>query len=591
MAQYPKPSNNYPTFSQGTFTNPTTGGLTIDEGKKYFLTFPTQQANSTETMSTVLVQGTLGVAQTATFNNTVSTAIHSIGDVLLDDALNVGGITTLEGDLDITDSNIILNGTFLTNYIEFPDGTKQYSADAGISPYTVLNNQDNTYVAGFNQTFVGDINSVGINGPIVFTNTTSTGGTGSLYVDPNSGNDITIYSAQSTNSGLTVRNSTNSFTINPTTVNGINNIANFINPVNSTSNISTQNQLIIYDGSTFTNNTSIDQQDINLVLSNNSTGGAIVFNQVGGTNPQILALLNYGAILQNALYIRSPSNQYLSSSISQGANLTIFNECVSGLNSNIVFQLNNPISGQPVVQPLVIYSASVNCNLPLYAYQGITLSGGAGTGLITQNSSNATVIKNNYTNGDIQLVVTGTGGVSQNILNLNSTTQTLFNSPTTNNTPTQIATTGYVNTVVQATINSLDWSFSSPGFVTSNGAPDSTVNVTSLLPIENTTLVINGKNQIFQGSDLTWTQISPVFIEYFVVCSAKPCTPYPANIIPGTVTNNTTKTSYPVNLSFNNTGGVPGYTYLLTILPTTGVFASTANGQSWSLNLSSLPGF
>ena len=111
MAQYPKPSNNYPTFSQGTFINPTTDGLTIDEGKKYFLTFPTQQANSTENMANVLVGGTLGVAQTATFDNTVGTSIHSIGDVIFDDALQVGGITTLEGDLDLTDSNILLNGT------------------------------------------------------------------------------------------------------------------------------------------------------------------------------------------------------------------------------------------------------------------------------------------------------------------------------------------------------------------------------------------------------------------------------------------------------------------------------------------------
>ena len=423
MAQYPKPSNNYPTFSQGTFTNPTTGGLTIDEGKKYFLTFPTQQANTTETMSTVLVQGTLGVAQTATFNNTVSTAIHSIGDVLLDDALNVGGITTLEGDLDITDSNIILNGTYLTNYIEFPDGSKQYSADAGISPYTVLNNQDNTYVAGFNQTFVGDINSVGVNGPIVFTNTTSTGGTGSLYVDPNSGNDITIYSAQSTNSGLTVRNSTNSFTVNPSTVNGVNNIANFINPINSNSNISTQNQLVIYDGSTFTNNTTIDQQATNLVFSNNSSPGAIVFNQVGATNPQILVIGNNGAILQDALYIRSSSNQALQTLITQGANLTIFNACASGLNSNIVFQLNNPVSGQPAVQPLIIYSASCNFNVPIYAYNGITLSSGGSTTSILEYNDN-TIIRNNNIGGNIQLVTTGTGSVTTNVLNLNSTTQT-----------------------------------------------------------------------------------------------------------------------------------------------------------------------
>ena len=593
MAQYPKPSNNYPTFSQGTFTNPTTGGLTIDEGKKYFLTFPTQQANSTETMSTVLVQGTLGVAQTATFNNTVSTAIHSIGDVLLDDALNVGGITTLEGDLDITDSNIILNGTYLTNYIEFPDGTKQYTADSGVSPYTVLNNQSNSYIAGFTQTFnANSAVETGLTAPIVFTNSTTSGGTGSIFVDPDNNKDITIYSNQSVNAGLTVRNPTNSFTVNPTTVNGVSNTANFINSVNCLYDISTQGVLKVYDGTTYTNNSTLDQQAANLVLSNNSSGGAIVLNQVGATNPQVLVSSNAGTVIQNALYVRSPSNQTLSSSIAQGTNLTIFNECVSGSNSTIVFQLNNQVSGQPVVQPLVIYSTSSNFNLPVYAYQGITLSNaGTSSGIITQNSSNATVLRNNYFGGDIQLVATSSGGVTTNVMNLNTTTQTLFASPTTNNTPTQISTTGYVNTVVQNIISSLDWSFSSPVFVTSNGSVDATVNVTSILPIENTTLVISGKNQIFQGSDLTWTQISPIFIAYYIVCSAQPCKPYPTGTIPGTVTNNTTKTSYPVTLSFNNSGGIPGYTYILTIVPTTGVFASTANGQSWSLNLSSLPGF
>jgi hypothetical protein len=619
MAQYPKPSNNYPTFSQGTFTNPTTGGLTIDEGKKYFLTFPTQQANSTETMSTVLIQGTLGVAQTATFNNTTDTAIHSIGDVILDGALNVDGVTTLGGDLDITDSNIILDGVYLTNYIQFPDGTKQYSADTGVSTYTVLNNQDNTYVAGFNQTFVGDIGSVGVNGPIVFTNTTSTGGTGSIYVDPDNTTDITIYSAQSTNAGLTVRNPTNSYTINPATINGTNNWANFLNPINSALGINagyvningtSSSTLNVYAPSSTINYTQIRQENGSSTVIANSywdgtSGGGIFFqfrNSTGYGSPFYITSGLVSCLPTLTCYSAINAPQYnLSTSVGgSGINFKYYASGVASMNilgvdtfaiqntgNNIMTFNYNDINAYKDIN--MNNNDINNCNsvnssgtLTLTATTGITASVP-----ITIPYNGVYPQINTYTAANIAYVNDGLYYKAPLASPAFTGTPTAP-IPANNNIPAQIATTGYVVSVAPSV---LDFSFI--GFVTSSGGVDSSVTCTSLLPVEYSDLILAGYNN-YIGGDITWTQNSPTLAYLYLAFNSKPANVWPdttagTGTISFVVTDNTTKTSY-TGLYFTTFSSVPGFSYVMQI--TCQAFISSANnGHSFSLNLSTLQAF
>ena len=393
MALYPAPNPKLPIYNPTAYHVDTGNTIGIDEQflSQNYLQFPLAQG--TENFGDIFVGNDETISGNLILDGTFQTNYiqfpdgsqqfsASVGD---GSAFLNGGISLLvpqtftgynlfNKDLQITaplliNDNIILDGVANTNYIQFPDGTKQYSADTGNSPYSVLYNQSNTYDSGFIQTFTANSETeTGLTAPIVFTNTTTSGGIGSLFIDPDNNKDITLYSNQSSGAGLTVRNPTNSFTVNPDTINSISNTANFINPINCTSNISTQGVLQVYDGSTFTNNTTIDQQADNLVISNNSSGGAIVLNQVGATNPQVLISSDAGTIVQNALYIKNPSNQNLFSSIGQGDNLSIFNQCASGLNSNILFQLNNPVSGQPVVQPLRIYSTTCDFLVPINNY-------------------------------------------------------------------------------------------------------------------------------------------------------------------------------------------------------------------------------
>jgi len=100
MATYPPPTEQLPIFDSTVFSSPTDDALTYDSAKRYFLTFP--NAQGTETLQTT----------------------------------NVDGLLTCNANAKIA-------GTPLTNYLEFPDATRQYSAAA--SPSTLLAS-NNTWV-------------------------------------------------------------------------------------------------------------------------------------------------------------------------------------------------------------------------------------------------------------------------------------------------------------------------------------------------------------------------------------------------------------------------------------------------------------
>jgi hypothetical protein len=83
--------------------------------------------------------------------------------------------TTTAGNSVVT-QNIVLDGTYLTNYLEFPDGTKQYTADGGTAGVAVLADT---------QTFTGQ-NTFDNSGGIVIVNSSSSAVNTNLY--QNAGN-------------------------------------------------------------------------------------------------------------------------------------------------------------------------------------------------------------------------------------------------------------------------------------------------------------------------------------------------------------------------------------------------------------------
>jgi hypothetical protein len=102
MAFYPPPDEILPIFNPANFqTQGNTGDEDIPFLTQYFLRFPTSQGSET-------VAGTL-VSQ---FQITANT-------------------------------NIVMDGTAGTNYLEFPDGTQQYTASAGGNPTNLLSSNNN----------------------------------------------------------------------------------------------------------------------------------------------------------------------------------------------------------------------------------------------------------------------------------------------------------------------------------------------------------------------------------------------------------------------------------------------------------------
>lgn len=89
MSAYPPPIENVPIFDAGLFPDSVsgTGGLTQSEADALYLKWPFGQTNET-----------------------------------------LSGSTTMTGQTTILNSNLILDGVYNTNYLEFPDGTKQYTA-------------------------------------------------------------------------------------------------------------------------------------------------------------------------------------------------------------------------------------------------------------------------------------------------------------------------------------------------------------------------------------------------------------------------------------------------------------------------------
>jgi hypothetical protein len=483
MAAYPKPTGNTGTFNNQSFVHPDTGGLTIDEAKAYFVTYPNTQSPSTIIANNFSTTGTLNVGGTSQFGGdaTFIGGATITGPLIFSDNVEVDGTTTLnetvlalstvevDGELTVN-NNIILNQDPLNpgvkTFIQFSDLTVQDTAfvDANYAQ----KNESNTFISPYIQTFQGSNSTLPTTAPLQFSNVT-TSEYGSLYVDPGVNNDLTIYSNQS-GGGLTVRNSTNSFTINPTTTN----TATFLNPIATNSSIT---------GNNF--NLSAPSQDAYSLYLNSVGGYGLV---VANTTPSgfgTLTLSNNGSI--NTTLTATSAGLVINTPISVNGNINMNNYSINNINTISGYSSNN-ITCNSTLNMGTGKSINMNSNniTNIGALAGIT-------GVVTVNSAismgsgNAININNSTLNLYSGTIATNIGqSVGQSYFN---NTAPFANSPSfsfalykstgfssvLDLSPTTVAVTTQLNMNSQNIINCNSITNVSGQYVTTNTPPDNTI--------------------------------------------------------------------------------------------------------------------
>lgn len=202
MAAYPKPTGNSGTFNNQSFNNPdNAGGLTVEEGLKYFVSYPVTQSPSNITANNFTTTGFLNVAGTSQFGGdatfiggaTITGPLSFSDNIIVEGTVTVDqallALTTAEIDGELTvNNNIILDydPAFPTikTYIQFSDNTIQDTAFIEAN-YAQLNTA-NEFLTGFTQTF---------SGPVIL-NGNTTLGTG-LNMNTNSISGVNIVSSNS----------------------------------------------------------------------------------------------------------------------------------------------------------------------------------------------------------------------------------------------------------------------------------------------------------------------------------------------------------------------------------------------------------
>jgi hypothetical protein len=292
-------------------------------------------------------------------------------------------------DLNVQ-GELTISGT--GNGVTFPDDTKQTTAFIEAN-YAQLNT-DNTFLSPYQNTFQGSNLSGPTTGPIKISNVSS-GEYGTLYVDPNPTNDLTLYSNQGNSGGLTVRNATNSFTINPATINGSNNWANFLNPINSALGINAGNlningntspNLNIYTANSTTIFLNLRQDSQNSVYANSFwdgvTGSSHVFQVKNSTSSysnvffitlnSITANTNFtstGAISGTQFTTGSTT---ITQSPTNNPQIVSFTNTYNGTASpQFYFQMQNT-TNTGLFAPLQIINTGINANVPItIPYNGV----------------------------------------------------------------------------------------------------------------------------------------------------------------------------------------------------------------------------
>ena len=426
MTTITNPKNSNPPYFNGAQYNPTVNNTsssstqaTVNDLKQYFLTYPAAQGR--EFLSDVVING----------------------DLIISDTNN-----QFECDIDMTmKGNILLNSP--TNYIEFGDGTQQFTANNDVN--AVENNKSNTFLSPYIQTFEGVNTDIdGTTAPLRFNNVVS-GEYGSLFVDPTTNLDLTLYSNQS-NGGLTIRNPNYSFTMNPT----IGNVATFINPIESTLSMTSP----IY----FLTNSNLNNTYSNILQLTNTIAG----NQ----NPNIYISLNNSSNTQiNAIEI---NQSRILASLNLNMNNNTIQSCTNVQTNQLTFPFyGSNISQSPTLNPQIMaFTNSAPANLNPQFYYQLLNSGGTYTVPLqltsTENLSNVDLNMNQNdinncksVNSSSTLTISATS-----TLNLNGTSVLINNNP---------IPPAYITSSATNTVSSIGWTWPQPYNITIDTNPDYTV--------------------------------------------------------------------------------------------------------------------
>jgi len=164
MSAYPPPNEVLPIFNPTNYANVgNTGTEDIPFLSTYFLRFPTSQGSETidgtlvgkeqiTAEKNIVMSGTAGVNFLEFPDGTQQFTATGGGSILTSNNVFTG---TNEFQNTLTGTtNVIMSGTAGTNFLEFPDGTKQFTASAGGNPTNILSS---------NNTWTGNQNWNGVN--------------------------------------------------------------------------------------------------------------------------------------------------------------------------------------------------------------------------------------------------------------------------------------------------------------------------------------------------------------------------------------------------------------------------------------------
>lgn len=311
MAQYAKPSGNSGTFNNNNFVSPNTGGLTIEEATKYFVTFPNTQSPSTIIANNFNTTGNLNVAGDSQFggNATFIGGATITGPLVFENDVEVGGDTTLDGTLLCLQTATI-------------DGELTASGGLLMTPLAPATNSIIDFV--------------------------NAGGEVQLYLDPSTAYDMVFQSAQSEGvAGLSIINATSSFTMLCSTI--VTGIVGMLmkNPINMNGNALYGISNIFAQGNTTTPLLTYTSGNVN--MNNNTITNCNTIN-IGSNSTNHYGLLTYNTATNN-LSISNPLSGGLVSFIQSGTNvLNMSNTTITSLvnldmsSKNIIncAQLNPP---------------------------------------------------------------------------------------------------------------------------------------------------------------------------------------------------------------------------------------------------------
>lgn len=388
MAAYPISKPQYGIYNPNNFSKQTSSGdaLTVDTGKLYFLQFPNAQTSQTEFLHSIGVSSDATFEGPVIFNDSVvyNQDIEFNSDVIVDGTATIGGNLLCDTTATISDLLTCETGIDISvsGGITFPDNTTQTTAFIEAN-YAQLNT-DNTFLSPFIQTFEGiDTGINGTNAPLRFSNSV-TDEYGSLFVDPSTSTDLTVYSNQSLG-GLTVRNINGySYTCNPIA----GNIANFKNPISSDFGLTGQSLTINTTGDDTYIIDSKSSDGFGLTIVNQS-GNAKLSLSNGSTNVSSITctsgnLLDFGASsLTTTGAINITTSSYFSSGINTGINN---NQLIrNNVYPFIYFALYDTNDAQFI--PLYIYvnalRLAVNINMDNNTITNVQSIGGNGGGALT----------------------------------------------------------------------------------------------------------------------------------------------------------------------------------------------------------------